>query len=241
MPSLDRFFKASVLRRLSPLVIAVCALAAAPAHAVDYTEIGDAGQTVATGQSTTGAAGTLSNIFGTISASNDADLFLINITSPGSFSAQTFNVGGDLDTQLFLFTLSGAPVFGNDDNPNGTTLLSLLPTATGLGPVGPGLYYLGVSLSGYFPVNSVGQALFDGEGFDIQGPTTGLQPATLAGFDGQGDLFTGGYRIQLTGAAVAIPPVPEPSSALLLLAGGALGAAHWARRSRKAQAGVAAV
>jgi PEP-CTERM motif len=241
MPSLDRFFNASMRRRLAPLAVAVCALAAAPAHAVDFTESGDAGQTVATGQTTTGAAGALVNIFGSLSATNDADLFLINITNPGSFSAMTVSLGGDdLDTQLFLFTLSGAPVFANDDAASGTTLLSALPAGHVFGPVAAGLYYIGVSLSGYDPVNLANQLLFaTGLPTDTRGPASGLQPATLDGFSGDGFGTTGGYNIRFTGAAVGsvttIPAVPEPSNVLMLLAGGAL-VAQWARRSRKSAA-----
>jgi PEP-CTERM motif len=245
MLSFDRFFNASA-RRLSPLAFAVCALAAAPAHAVDFTESGDAGQTVATGQTTTGAAGALVNIFGSLGATNDADLFLINITNPGSFSAMTVSLGGDdLDTQLFLFTLSGAPVFTNDDAASGTTLLSALPAGNAFGPVSAGLYYIGVALSGYNPVNIANQFLFaDGLPTDVRGPASGLQPATLSGFDGDGFGPSGNYNIRFTGAAVAsvttIPAVPEPSSVLLMLAGGALVAAQYARRSRKSAVGAQA-
>jgi len=242
MPSLDRFFNASMLRRLAPLGMAVCALAATPAQAVDFTESGDAGQTLATAQTTTGAAGALINIFGSLSATDDADLFLINITNPGSFSAMTVSLGGDdLDTQLFLFTLSGAPVFANDDAASGTTLLSALPAGNAFGPVAAGLYYIGVSLSGYDPVNLANQLLFaTGLTTDTRGPASGLQPATLDGFSGDGFGPSGAYHIRFTGAAVGsvttLPAVPEPSSVLMLLAGGALVAAQWARRSRRSAA-----
>jgi len=238
MLTLDRSFNVAALRRLSPsvlAVLAVCALAAAPAQATVVVETGEAGQTLATAQVTTGAAGALTGITGSLFASNDADLFLINITAPAAFSASTVSVAGlELDTQLFLFTLAGAPVYGNDDRADGLSLLSALPAGAAFGPVAAGAYYLGISLSGYEPANSNGQLLFSfGLSTDLRSPASGVTPLALSGFDGDGFAPVGAYSIQLSGAAVAA--VPEPGTGLMFLVAGALAAAQWRRRGRRAQ------
>lgn len=206
-----------------------CALAAAPAHATTFSESGDAGQTLATAVSTTAAAGALTDIFGSLSSQLDADLYVITITNAATFSATTVNAtGGFLDTQLFLFTLAGAPVVLNDDDASGQTTLSTIPTGS-LGSFAAGTYILGVSLSGYDPVNSANQLLFaNGLPTSIRGAAFGLQPATLGGFaDNTFYADSGSYDIQLTGATAATitggvtPAVPEPATNAMLLVGGA--------------------
>lgn len=217
-------------RVLSPLLLS--ALWGVPAHAVTVSEAGDAGQTTATAQVTLGV-GPLTNIFGTVGSAADADLFLINITSPAAFSASTVNLGsGAQDTQLFLFTQAGAPVFANDDDAGGLSLLSTLPAGNSLGPLSAGLYYLGIALSGNEPVNSNAQVLFalSGLSTDLRGPAVGLQPARLGAWDGSGLAPFGAYNIQLTGAVAAV--VPEPSSLAMFLVGGAFAAAAATRRRR---------
>ncbi len=227
-------------RALPGAILALAALAAAPSFADTYTEGGDVGETLATAAGTgTGAA--LTSIFGSLSSTTDADLFVIDITTPGAFSATTVNASTDsyLDTQLFLFTISGKPIVANDDEPSGLTLVSTLPlyntAGNSFGPVAAGRYVLGIALSGYEPVNANGQLLFNfpASTTDLRGPNGGLVPAALANFSGGG--FVGGtYAITLTGAlaAPAPLPVPEPSAALLLAAG--LAAVGVAARRRAA-------
>jgi hypothetical protein len=162
---------------------ALATLLASAAHAGSFTELADAGQTLGTAQ-LTASTGALTDILGSLSSSTDADLFVIRITDPAAFSATTVNAtGATLDTQLYLLTMAGAPVYLNDDAADGTSLLSTLPAGSSLGPTTPGLYILGMAMSGYDPVNINNQLLFaNGLPTTMRGPATGLQPAALGGF-----------------------------------------------------------
>lgn len=211
-------------------------------RAVIFSEVGDAGQTPGTAsRTTTGTAAAnqpLTDIFGSLSSSTDADLFLINITNPATFSATTVNAitNSLLDTQLFLFTLDGRPIYTNDDTPNGTSLQSTLPAGNSLRPTVAGTYILGISVSGYDPANRNGQVLFapldeNNASTDVRGPNSNLQPPQLASFISSGFPGSGQYDIQLTGATSA---VPEPSTWVL----GAIGAVGLVLASRRRRAGV---
>lgn len=232
-----RLFSSAPKRALSSLAFAAATMFAGPALAGTYSEIGDAGKTVATAQFTT-AAPSLSNIFGGLTSATDADLYVINILNPATFSATT--VGSSLDTQLFLFTLSGAPVYMNDDDINSLSGESTLPAGSGLGPTSAGLYLLAVSFFGYDPVNDVSQFLFEsGLTTDVRGPASLVQPNSLGGWSDSGvPDARAAYDIQLTGAAAAIP---EPASALLVaLACAAGGVVTGARARRRKLASIAA-
>lgn len=207
------------------------------AQATTFVEVGDAGQTQAAAQTTFGAAGALTDIFGTMSSSFDIDLYVINIATPGTFSASTVNAGsGTLDTQIFLLTLAGAPIILNDDAPGGLSVLSTLPV--GSFTLAAGNYLIGVGESGYDPKNINGQLLFAaGLSTSVRGAASGLQPAVLGGYaDDTYELESGGYDLKLTGATVAnvvpVGAVPEPSTyALMLLGVGALGLVGKRRRA----------
>lgn len=234
-----RSLKSTAQRTLASLAVAAAATFGLSAQAAIVSELGDAGQTQGTAQVTIGNGGSITSIFGSIASTTDADLFVIYIANPAQFRASTNNGGTDagLDTVLFLLTADGAPVYLNDDDASGTTLGSTLPNGDPAGPLTAGLYILGVSMSGYDPVNSNNQLLFAGGlPTDVRGPANGLQPSVLGGFDGGGFFDPGNYEIQLRGASFA---VPEPGSALLvLLAGGALlGTSRQRRRHTQAAEG----
>jgi hypothetical protein len=208
----------ALARKISSLILVATVMVAGPSLASTWTETGDAGQTQASAQVTAGGTMSgvaLTDIFGSLGTSPDADLYQIEIVNPSAFSATTVNaIGGFLDTQLFLFTLSGAPVYMNDDA-DGTTFLSTLPAGSSLGPILPGIYLLGISLAGYDPVNVNNQLLFaPGLSTDVRGPASLLQPALLGGFaDNTFFPDSGRYDIQLTGVVT----VPEPTSGLLVV------------------------
>jgi hypothetical protein len=224
-----RLFSSAPRRALSSLAFATATMFAGPALAGTYSEIGDAGQSVATAQYTVGTP-SLSNIFGGLTSATDADLYVISILNPATFSATT--VGSALDTQLFLFTLGGAPVYMNDDDSGGLTTESTLPAGSGFGPTTAGLYLLAVSFFGYDPVNDVSQFLFEsGLSTDVRGPASLVQPNSLGGWADSGNTgLRGDYDIQLTGAASAIP---EPASALLVALACAAGGVVTGARTRR--------
>lgn len=218
------------LRPFALALSAAAALATVPAQAATYAEGGDAGDTVATASNTglPGATQALSSITGSVLSSLDADLYLIHIANGASFSATATNATQMFDPQLFLLTTTGAPVALNDDAAGGLTTLSSLSGISGLAE---GFYILGISQSGFNPVNAANQLLFAaGLPTSIQYPAAGLQPGVLGGFSN--DTFfadSGSYEISLTGVDTFLSAaVPEPASALLFGLGA--GVVAWRRR-----------
>ena len=207
---------------------------ASTSHAQAFAEPGDAGQTLATATPTTGA--TLTAITGTIGTVTDADLYLISITNTTTFSATATSTSG-IDTSLFLFTANGTPVEANDDQSNTNYQASLPAGNTLLTSLPAGKYYLGISLSGNEAVNSNNQQLFtvDQPTTTVRGIASGLNPTTLATFNGATYVpETGAYAISLTGAAPS-SAVPEPSTWTALALGSiASGFAFLRRRSSRA-------
>ena len=201
------------------------ALLANPVHAVDWTEIGDAGQLVSTAQMPTGDEGRLRNIYGTISTNNDVDLFRIYISNPTTFSAGVSSTSGNLDSGLILFNQGGYALYGNDDAMLGTRVSSL-PAGHLNGPQAPGWYNLAIFALGTPPVS--------GDGFtpdhymfpNVSSPFTQILTATgpggaapLTGWAQLEDTvaLNEEYRIRLSG--VTVSPVPEPETYAMLLAG----------------------
>jgi hypothetical protein len=207
----------------------VLSLATVSGRAQVFTETGDAGDTLAT-FATTGSSGALTEIDGTIFGGSDVDLFVISITDTSLFSASTVNATTTIDTQLYLFTLSGTAVVGNDDA-SALSFQSTIPAGS-LSLLSPGTYILAISLAGNNPINASSQLLFTGYGADttaILTGATGVNPTTLSGFDG----FTyfdeaGSYSISLTGAAVSA--VPEMSTTALGFGLVTLAGSLWLRR-----------
>ena len=180
-----------------------------------------AGETTATAQitgSTLGAA--LSEIRGTLNTvlmvdstpRNEVDLYKIFIDDFSSFSARTVSSNPD-DTALFLFDFNGRGVYTNDDN--SLDLLSFLPAG---GPLSNGFYYIGVSVGGFTALDAASKNVFLTGSFTDVLAGDGAAGALASWDQGFATLSEGGlaYDIALTGAVVGIP---EPTTALLLLAG----------------------
>src|SRR3954470_18486376 len=98
----------------SSLIVALSLLMSGALHA-QYSEQGDAGTSLGTAQSTGAVANQpLPSIAGNLSSAADlGDFYYLTITNPAAFSASTVG-GSTMDTMLYLFTLSGNPVFLND-------------------------------------------------------------------------------------------------------------------------------
>ena len=200
-------------------------LPAASAKAVMVLELGDAGALPSSAQFTGGTdVSPLTSITGTISSTTDRDMYLIFIDGGSIFSATTASQPGTLvDTQLFLFDLSGRGVYANDDDPNGfgiNSLRSTLPAGNALTPVSAGLYYLLIANAGSFPTGA-GGVIFPNYTSSpslataVVGPTGAGGSSPITGYATQGNVETGTYTIALTGARVA-SAVPEPTALLWL-------------------------
>ncbi|MBS0659472.1 MAG: hypothetical protein JSR82_14620 [Verrucomicrobia bacterium] len=213
---------------------ALCSVVASLAHGQSFTEGPDAGQLIGSAGFTGPLAfQPLTSINGTLtpigSPSSDVDLFIINII-PSTFSASTVNAGtgSGLDTVLFLFELSGAPILLNDDASGGTSLGSTIPVGS-VGGVARSIV-LGIAPAGIDPVTAANQFLFANSlnSTDLRGPNpnvTGILGGYLdAGFANNG----GSYQVDLTGATTA---VPEASTVLAgAFAAGSAGFAFLRRR-----------
>jgi len=139
-----------------------CATANCPI--TEYVEIGDAGDLPSTAAIAAGTGG-LRTIRGSLTL-NDADMFQINICSPGSFEATT--VGGTtLDTQLFLFDANGVGITHDDDDPvTGVLQSRLSSTFTAALPVGN--YYLAISAYDMDPVDANNALLWVNTPFNVE-------------------------------------------------------------------------
>ncbi len=168
------------------------------------TEIGDAGQLLADAQVIPPGAATVESITGTLSSSNDVDLFQITLTGGGTFSATTEGTDTTVsDPQLFLFDENGFGVLGNDDF---NSLQPTLRASSSLTPLEPGTYFLAISEYNNDPV-SVGGLIFPDFPFNqVLGPTEIGGELPLSGFTGGGfSLGSGDYTIALTGVEAASP------------------------------------
>ncbi|MBL8752002.1 MAG: hypothetical protein JNK15_01770 [Planctomycetes bacterium] len=186
------------------LPLLASSLLAAPLLAQAHNETADAGNTIATAQIVAGS-GPLASITGTVNG--DADLFVIQIDNPGTFSATV--TGGTLgDSMLFLFDENGHGVVANDDNGGGAA--AILPGQVKV----PGRYWLGVGSFG-LNADTAGGALWNFASTTLQ-----LQPNGPGGKEQLRSItgplvFTGSYTIALTGASKLQKRVVLPSTANL--------------------------
>ena len=158
---------------------------------------------------------------------NDVNMFKVLVYEPAQFFALANAVSfGAPDTVLSLFDSSGAGVYLNDDI-SGSDTLSCLPSDIlnpcpsirgGIGPGAFGIYYLAISRSANYPIDSSSNEIFSPVLFtDVVGPSV-TNP--VAGWDGGSftspnfDLIN--YDITLGGT------IPEPGTMCLTGAAGGL-------------------
>ncbi len=172
--------------------------------APDHVEIPDAGSLPATAQ-IPGGAGPLNSIAGSLSSTDQEDVYEICISDHNAFSAAVAQAG--FDSQLFLLTQNGLAVYSNDDflfffSP------SFLPSGDPNGPAANGIYYLAISPFNNEPVNADGELFVDL--FGTQAEATAFNPPNLAEggaspitgwLDGAQAGESGTYNIDLTGVA----------------------------------------
>jgi hypothetical protein len=198
-------------------------LLANPANAIDWTEVGDAGQLLGTAQEPTGDD-RLRNIYGTISTTNDVDMYRLYISNPDTFSAAVISTSGNFDSAIALFNDGGYALYANDDAMLGTRNAAL-PAGHLHGPQAAGWYHLAVVPLGTPPVSGDGFTLDNHIFPNVSSPYT--QILTASGPGGASPLtgwvpvenmaLNEEYRLRLSG--VQVSAVPEPETYAMLLAG----------------------
>ena len=211
------------LKLAIPLTLAtVCLPFASAVYAQTYAGGSTAGDLPATAEVVPGVAGvTYTNISGTTLATNNiytGDMYEITIATPETFTASTtafFPGANNFDTQLSLFNSSGVGIVTNDDAASGGEQSSL---STGGALLAPGNYYLLITGSGNYPVDSTGALIFPNftTGVNPEGTYAATSALPIAGFTGNSN-EGGNYDIGITVIPSAL--VPEPSTAAAIAAG----------------------
>ena len=178
-----------------------------------FTEGNDAGESLATATSIGDDQRlALNSISGNLSG--DADLFKIFLTGGQTFSATTVSsktatIATDqllgipvevvIDPKIFLFDEQGNGIAANDDL-FGSSQSTLPSGSSSFSPATSGIYFLGISGTGYDAV-SAGGSIFPAEPFtQVVGPTGSGGGSPLTGFAGDSSESSGEYTISLTGA-----------------------------------------
>ena len=210
-----------------------------------HSELGDAGSFRISAQIATGGAGIDGNLSGPQPGPGGGDFedcYIINITEPGDFKAQTSRETSEFDTQLWLFELvpdsevDALGMLANDEILNGPQGPSFLPNqsndGTNIEVTEPGCYMLCISAFDNDPT-SLGDEIFDvpdGMREEVSGPDG--DGGGTAHDDWSQDVGQGDYLILLQGTADArgvCEPLRVPATShtglgamlvLLSLAGG---------------------
>lgn len=148
------------------------------------------------------------------------DLFQIYIQDPVNFSARTVATGSgfDIDTKLYLFSLSGHGLLTNNNISSANTYSELLATSTdGMFQITtPGVYVIGVTGASNSAAAGV-NPIFPTIPVGILGPTG--PGGAMVHNNWLGTAAVGDYRIEFTG----VYSVPAPGAAGLAVMGLLLG------------------
>ena len=219
-------------------VAALAAFAAASSAALagpDWLERGDAGEVLSTSQRTLGV-GQLSTIGGNLNSGFSqpdlADMFLVSVTDPGSYSFEINNSA--FPTSLWLFNITQANealgLLANVERSPESNFSRLTGAATdgsGASINQPGLYAVVIAIRGYVPVSNNGEIFLIDLPTEISGPDGpgGFLPHT--GWAGEPAVGGGGYTIGVK--AVGYADIPAPGAVALAGMAGVLAA----RRRRR--------
>jgi hypothetical protein len=211
-------------RLRSTLILSLLAFPAA-VGASTWTELGDAGASLATANTVTSANPTA--ILGEVGSTQDADLYALLLTAGVPFAATSSGAGAvsDIfDTQLFLFDSGGRGLRYNDD-----IVVTNFYSSIRFTPSLSGRYYLGISAVNFNPLDAGGNFIYLSDPFNPAATPGASSRGALASWapGPSGLTDSGRYRISVTGASAAA--VPEPGTALLVLLGFAGLAAFWRR------------
>jgi len=188
------------------IVAAALALVPSFAAAAAWTEIGDAGDSIA-GAQTTAGNGPLTSIQGQLLTDTDQDVYCIRVTDPAQFNASLSCVTFS-NNDLWLFDASGLGVSHHDGCQGGQTNVGtpLVTTA--------GVYYLAISPSGADALNPSSSPIWAPAAQGTQRAPDGPgAPGPLAGWGGAGVVSNfNNYTVQISGAAFCDPATPVARS-----------------------------
>jgi hypothetical protein len=197
-----------MMKVLFVLMVALT-VAAAPAIAGTWTEVGDAGDLPGIHQVPAGED-PFTTLWGVFTGDMlTADMYCIRIPEPATFVATTSNAYTTIDTQLWLFDMTGIGITFNDDDPVAGGLQSRI---TGQFVTAPGEYLLAISAGYTFDaVDAAGNEIWLDTPYNVERMPDGPgAPGPIAGWIG--NPAAGDYQIDLTGVLFCdITPV-EPAT-----------------------------
>ncbi len=204
---------------LVPALVGLIGLAPVAGSAQTVSELGDAADLPAGAQLETGKQITL--LTGSLGTTSDIDMYRITIDDPTNFSATSSGPSGPTytsDTRLFLFDATGRAVYFNDDLPDESSLLSVLPAGHALSPTVPGDYLLAVTTYPRYPTDGSTNIFlepdFDPVAYtDIVGPNPATSNPVTAWAGGTGP--DGDYEITITGVDGTLPVVMSLPTAVV--------------------------
>lgn len=190
-------FAALVLLGLAPL--------ATTARAQTWSEVGDAGNLVATAQTTVGS-GAITQITGSLPLSDDVDLYCVKLTSvpPAGTPLVQLACLGQQSPNVWLFDAAGNGVFTNETCAFGSKTL-LAPSVS----MAPGTYYVGVSYYNRNAISAGGNIWIPG----VAGQRTPDGPGAALPLSGWAGIVImnppNPYTINLTGFAACDAATPS--------------------------------
>ena len=200
----------SMVRSSFHLVLAApvfaCVLAALPAAANTWSEMGDAGELPGSAQMTFGS-GPLMTITGRLFIDSDVDMYCISITDEPGFTARYNPCSSHADPDMWLFSANGNGVTHADFCQGGSVTLTSQFVTT------PGYYYLAVSgtnadaLRTSLPIWQSTNAILAERSPDGTGA-----PGPITAWGGARVVSTASYTILLTGAEFCDLPVPNDAT-----------------------------